>query len=216
MTGRKRGKIQELKERTDVVENLRTRKTELFDQITRKLFDNVNTIYENLLPNASLNFSEGNENPPHLGANRYESRHSWLCSLRDEYSNTSRYRAAMAIMLCVNEVTEAPGLIVSDFRTFFSDIDLFEFLRYIFGWTKQRLIVLSKTHVVAAGADRFFWLYRTHLVCIFSAKNCFRNVHILIPRRHGLLSCFTFTERMRRFRPKCETSIKAIAFRNRH
>lgn len=172
--------LKQLKEKTARVKELQATRTEAFIQITRKLFDNVNTIYRSLVPNASLEFTVGNANPPQLGAIRYESEHSWLMSLTDDYSDTNRCTAALAIILCAQGVSEASGVVVGDFRATLSYVDHHAVLHYIFRMMQQRIIVLSKTHATAPRADKIFWLYRNYQVRNFADPKHFGYVHILI------------------------------------
>lgn len=180
MSAAQRELLKQLKEKTARVKELQAIRSEAFDQFTRKLFDNVNTIYRALVPDATLEFSVGNANPPQLGAIRYVSEHSWLMSLTDDYSDTNRCTAAAAIALCALGVSEAAVVFVGDFAAMLSYVDHHAVLQYILSLMKQRIVVLSKTHATEARPDQIFWLYRNHQVRNFAGTKHFGNVHILI------------------------------------
>lgn len=137
-----------------------------FVRFFKSMRDQLNELYRCLSmdADASLDFIEPD---PYPSTVRYDYRNTLTSDLEDRISNSNRYQAAMTIMLRAHDWTKASPLIVGDLRPLLNDIDLTDFLNYIFAWMKQKIVVLSRVHDDVRKAQQIFWMYRNYRVRIW-------------------------------------------------
>lgn len=166
-----RNLLGKIKEADLHLKELSENRSRVFKEFFDKLNENIGATYKGLLdvPTAVFNFDFDAKSLDNIRY-RYEYQHPPVSSLSDINANTNRYMAAIALMLGINDVHQLSQLVADDFRTMLSDIDLHDFLQYIFRLPKQKLVVLSKANAIAAQTDRTFWLWRNDRVCICHQK----------------------------------------------
>lgn len=163
-----RDSVKKIKEAKLYFQELSENRSREFKEFFDQLNGNIGATYKGLLdvPTAVFNFDCLDATSLDNIRYRYEYQHPPLSTLSDLNANTNRYMAAIALMLGINDVHQPSTLVADDFQTMLSDIDLRDFLQYIFQMAKQKIVVLSKPNAIAAQAVRTFWISRNVRVCI--------------------------------------------------